>query len=61
MRWYDLGGIDPEENPGVYKFKRGLNGKEVRAAGPHELRPGGLDGFLTDKAEALYRRLVARR
>ena len=31
-RWYDLGGIDPETNQGVYQFKAGLagkNGKEV--------------------------------
>ncbi len=26
VRWYDLGGIDPEGNPGVYHFKRGLSG-----------------------------------
>jgi lipid II:glycine glycyltransferase (peptidoglycan interpeptide bridge formation enzyme) len=24
--WYDLGGIDPEANPGVYHFKKGLSG-----------------------------------
>lgn len=27
IRWYDLGGIDPQNNPGVYEFKRGLAGK----------------------------------
>jgi lipid II:glycine glycyltransferase (peptidoglycan interpeptide bridge formation enzyme) len=26
---YDLGGIDPEGNPGVYSFKRGLSGADV--------------------------------
>lgn len=25
--WYDLGGIDPEGNPGVYSFKTGISGK----------------------------------
>jgi len=25
-KWYDLGGIDPEHNPGVYHFKKGLGG-----------------------------------
>ena len=25
--WYDLGGIDPEGNPGVYHFKRGFVGR----------------------------------
>ena len=29
VRWYDLGGIDPEGNPGVYSFKRGLSGLDV--------------------------------
>ncbi len=29
-RWYDLGGIDPSGNPGVYHFKRGLVGKSGR-------------------------------
>ena len=26
-QFYDLGGIDPEGNPGVYKFKLGVAGK----------------------------------
>ena len=60
MHWYDLGGIDPAGNPGVYKFKRGLNGREVRAAGPYELRPRGTDGLLTNAAETLYRHLVQK-
>jgi hypothetical protein len=29
VKWYDLGGIDPERNPGVYSFKRGLSGSDV--------------------------------
>lgn len=29
VRWYDLGGIDPESNPGVYQFKRGFSGADV--------------------------------
>lgn len=29
IRSYDLGGIDPEENPGVYHFKKGLSGADV--------------------------------
>jgi hypothetical protein len=29
FKWYDLGGIDPEGNPGVYSFKRGLSGTDV--------------------------------
>lgn len=30
-RYYDLGGIDPEANPGVYHFKSGMGGQEVRS------------------------------
>jgi len=34
IKWYDLGGIDPEGNPGVYSFKRGLSGKDVSQLTP---------------------------
>jgi len=34
IKWYDLGGIDPEGNPGVYSFKRGFSGTDV-----HQLPP----------------------
>jgi len=29
VRWYDLGGIDPDGNPGVYHFKKGFSGVDV--------------------------------
>jgi lipid II:glycine glycyltransferase (peptidoglycan interpeptide bridge formation enzyme) len=29
FKHYDLGGIDPERNPGVYHFKSGLSGTDV--------------------------------
>jgi lipid II:glycine glycyltransferase (peptidoglycan interpeptide bridge formation enzyme) len=29
IRWYDLGGIDPENNPGVYHFKKGFSAIDV--------------------------------
>ncbi len=35
-RWYDLGGIDAEENPGVYTFKTGMGGNEVTSIGGFE-------------------------
>ena len=31
---YDLGGISPERNPGVYHFKQGLSGNDVRYLNP---------------------------
>jgi Acetyltransferase (GNAT) domain len=34
FRCYDLGGIDPEDNPGVYLFKRGLSGADVSQLSP---------------------------
>jgi hypothetical protein len=35
--WYDLGGIDPENNPGVYHFKAGMSGEDVCHIGQYEL------------------------
>lgn len=29
VKWYDLGGIDPDENPGVYHFKKGFSGTDI--------------------------------
>jgi lipid II:glycine glycyltransferase (peptidoglycan interpeptide bridge formation enzyme) len=34
VRWYDLGGIDPVKNPGVYSYKRGLSGADVVQLSP---------------------------
>jgi lipid II:glycine glycyltransferase (peptidoglycan interpeptide bridge formation enzyme) len=34
VRWYDLGGIDPESNPGVYHFKKGFSGADVSQINP---------------------------
>ena len=34
FQYYDLGGIDPERNPGVYHFKSGLSGTDVSHINP---------------------------
>jgi FkbH-like protein len=34
IRWYDLGGIDPIVNPGVYSFKKGFAGADVSQMNP---------------------------
>lgn len=34
IKSYDLGGIDPEANPGVYHFKRGFSGVDTRQINP---------------------------
>lgn len=54
-RWYDLGGIDPEGNPGVYHFKQGLGGMDVTAAGPFERQPAGIRRHIVRGCEGVYR------
>ena len=45
--FYDLGGIDQQENPNVYRFKKALNGRRVTDFGAYELAPNRLtSGFL---------------
>jgi hypothetical protein len=60
-RRYDLGGVDAEANPGVYKFKAGLGGDELVAPGPFELAPGRLRLATVRAAERAFRTLAARR
>lgn len=36
FQYYDLGGIDPEQNPGVYHFKQGFSGQDVSRIAPFE-------------------------
>jgi hypothetical protein len=61
MMWYDLGGIDPEANPGVYHFKCGMGGTEMVAPGPFEAAPHALRTRLLMGAESAYRRLRRHR
>jgi len=56
-RWYDLGGIDPENNPGVYTFKAGLGGVEITAPGPFEIAPTSVSRRIVRGAERIYRGL----
>jgi GNAT superfamily N-acetyltransferase len=58
MRFYDLGGIDPEHNPGVYNFKKGLRGVDLWAPGPFEAVPSIIRGAITHGAEDLYRHVA---
>lgn len=53
---YDLGGIDPEDNPTVTRFKRRAGGTEVSAL-PWQAHPTGLAGQAVLKLEALRARL----
>ena len=60
-RWYDLGGIDPEGNPGVYSFKKGMGGKDVTAPGPFEYCPNGFKRKIVTVGEWVYKTFRIRR
>lgn len=55
-RWYDLGGIDPESNPDVYRFKSRMGGRDISAPGPYEAG-SPLRRMIVRNAEALFRRI----
>jgi lipid II:glycine glycyltransferase (peptidoglycan interpeptide bridge formation enzyme) len=57
FKWYDLGGIDPEANPGVHHFKRGLGAQEITAPGPLEYPAAGWRRAAVHGSEQVYRRL----
>lgn len=59
VRWYDLGGIDPERNPGVYHFKRGLSGKDICQIRPLAASQGGISTAVV-KAGLLMQRTLRR-
>lgn len=52
---YDMGGIDPDDNPGGYDFKRGTRGDDLTAAGPAERKPAGLRAAFAEHGERVYR------
>jgi lipid II:glycine glycyltransferase (peptidoglycan interpeptide bridge formation enzyme) len=54
-RWYDLGGIDPENNPGVFHFKQGMGGEEMISPGPFEYYSNAFKRLLISGCEKLYR------
>ena len=57
----DLGGIDPDANPGGYRFKKGLSGRDVTFAGHFEAGESLASRLLLHivrKAKPLYRRLT---
>lgn len=55
LKWYDLGGIDPEGNPGVHHFKSGLCGDDVTAPGPFEYYPSDMKRRMVALGERMYR------
>lgn len=61
METFDLGGIDPDANPSVTRFKQRTGGAETAAAGPYEFRPNGFYPALIGLAETAHTRLKALR
>lgn len=56
IRAYDLGGIDPEGNPGVYHFKEGLSGRDVCQVSPLVASQSSLSAVLVRAGMALQSR-----
>ena len=52
-RWYDVGGINPDRNPGVYQFKAGLGGHETRQLGGFEYCTDSLSSLCVAGGERL--------
>lgn len=50
---YDLGGIDPDGNPGVYHFKSGISRREMSHVGQFELCRSVLSRLIVESIEAL--------
>lgn len=55
-KYYDLGGIDPEKNPGVYHFKCGFSGDDVTRLGPVECCETFLSSLCMKAADFAQRR-----
>lgn len=55
-RWFDLGGIDPESNPGVYHFKVGMSSMDVSHIGQYETNTNILSSTIVKAAERLKRK-----
>lgn len=56
---YDLGGIDPEANPGVFYFKRGLSGVDIRQIDPFAASESAVSLGMVKAGHAMQRTLRA--
>ncbi len=56
FHYYDLGGIDPDGNPGVYHFKRGLSGQDVSRIGQLNLCENFVSSLLMHAGDFVRRR-----
>jgi hypothetical protein len=58
FRWYDLGGIDPERNPGVYHFKSGLSGVDCTHINALIASNGTFSSTIIESTMAAYKSLA---
>jgi len=59
IKSYDLGGIDPERNPGVYYFKRGFSGADCTQIKPYAVSNSVFSSGMAKAGVALQRALRA--
>lgn len=59
IRWYDLGGVDPVGNPGVYSFKKGFSGSEVCQTNPLIASGSAVSSTIVKASMAMQRTLRA--
>jgi hypothetical protein len=57
--WYDLGGINPERNPGVHHFKSGFGGQEVTQCHRLEFRSSSLSALCVSAVESIKNALAS--
>jgi hypothetical protein len=57
VSWYDLGGIDPEVNPGVYQFKKGLSGLDSSQIGPLTASGSPISSWMVGAGSCVQRML----
>ena len=57
VSWYDLGGIDPEANPGVYQFKKGLSGLDTSQIASLTASESAVSSWMVEAGSRLHRRL----
>jgi lipid II:glycine glycyltransferase (peptidoglycan interpeptide bridge formation enzyme) len=57
IRWYDLGGIDPEGNPGVFSFKKGFSGADVCQINPLVASDSAVSSVIVKAGLAMQRTL----
>jgi len=56
IKSYDLGGIDPARNPGVYSFKSGLSGVDTCQIAPFAASDTFVSSWMIDACLAMHRR-----